>query len=149
MITDTQKHHNNEIKNLIITSYTSLQSITRNEKREKEKNMNESEKIKNTNTTIEKPKPGTRTDVLTQLDQSRQPVKKKSIETPRKQSSTEDFIHLKGTSVSESSGQQSPEKKKIRTCVHQVEQATGVVPSHSTLDVNSEIEAEEEVQMVE
>jgi hypothetical protein len=64
-ITSIQKHHNNEIKNLIITLYTSLQPIKRNEKGEKEKNMNESEKIKDTNTTIEKPKSGTRTDVLT------------------------------------------------------------------------------------
>jgi hypothetical protein len=117
-ITGTQKHHNNEIKNLIITSYTSLQPIKRNEEGEKEKNMNESEKIKDTNTTIGKPKPGTRTDVLTQLDQSRQPVKKKSIETPKKQPSTEDFIHLKGASASESSGQQTPEKKKVRTRAH-------------------------------
>jgi hypothetical protein len=44
MTKGTQKHHNNEIKNLIITSYTSLQSIKRSEEGEKEKNMNESEK---------------------------------------------------------------------------------------------------------
>jgi hypothetical protein len=73
-----------KLKNLIITSYTSLQLIKRNEEREKEKNMNESEKIKDTNTTIDKLKPGTRTDVLTQLDQSRQPVKRKSIGTSKK-----------------------------------------------------------------
>jgi hypothetical protein len=83
------------------------------------------------------------------LDQSRQPVKKKSTKTPRKQPSTEDFIHLKRASASESSGQQIPEKKKVRTHTHQVKQVTGVAPSHSTLDVDSEMEEREEVQIVE
>jgi hypothetical protein len=61
----------------------------------------------------------------------------------------EDFIHLKGASASESAGQQTPEKKKVRTRTHQIEQATGVALFHSTLDVDSEMEGGEKVQMVE
>jgi hypothetical protein len=56
---------------------------------------------------------------------------------------------MKKASASESSGQQISEKKKVRTHTHQVEQATGVVSSHSTLDVDSEMEEREKVQMVE
>jgi hypothetical protein len=71
-----------------------------------------------------------------------------SIRTPRKQSSTEDFIHLPEANASESSGQQIPEKKKVRTRLYQEEQIIKEVPSHSTLNTDSEIEEREDVQVI-
>jgi hypothetical protein len=86
------KYKNLIDNNSTITSFISLQ-ITRDNKEREEK----SKKINGTNTIIGKLKSGnTKSDILAQLDQSRQPAKWKSTGTPRKQPSTEDFIHFPG-----------------------------------------------------
>jgi hypothetical protein len=144
------KYKNLTDNNSTITSLISPQITRDNKKGEEIKKNEKSKRINGTNIIIDKPKPGnTKSDILAQLDQSRQSAKRKSTRTPRKQPSTEDFIHLPGANASESSRQQTLEKKKVRTHTHQEEQATKEVSPHSTLDTDSEMEEREDVQVTE
>jgi hypothetical protein len=144
------KYKNLTNNNSTIISFISPQNTRDNKKREEISKNEESKRINGTNTIIGKPKPGnTKSDILAQLDQSRQPAKRKSTETPRKQPYTEDFIYLPGANASKSSGQQTPEKKKVRTRPHQEEQATKKVPPHSMIDTDLEMEGREDVQVTE
>jgi hypothetical protein len=144
------KYKNLTENNLIITSLISPQITRDNKKRDEIKKNEENKRINGTNTIIGKPKPGnTKSDILAQLDQSRQPPKRKSTGTLRKQPSTENFIHLPGANILESSRQQTLEKKKMWSRPHQEEQTTKEVPSHSTLDTDLEMEGREDVQVTE
>jgi hypothetical protein len=92
--------------NLTITSLISFQITRDNKEREEIRKNEKNKRINGTNTIIGKSKPSnTKSDILAQLDQSRQPVKQKSTRTSRKQPSTEDFIHLPGANISELSRQ--------------------------------------------
>jgi hypothetical protein len=142
------KYKNLTENNLTITSLISPQITRDNKKGEEIRKNEENKRINGINTIIGKPKPSnTKLDILTQLDQSKQSAKRKSTGISRKQPSTEDFIYLLGANALESSGQQTPEKKKVKTHFHQEEQKTKKVIPHSTLDTDSEMEGRENVQV--